>query len=72
MGISSERTELDPAEGTGTMASSQGRTDGQSPTTRVDAAEAVDEAEPDLDKPDQTASASEVDRTVGEVQPDEV
>jgi hypothetical protein len=73
MGISSERAEgLDPAEGTGTMGSSQGRTDGESPTTRVDSPGSPAEPDPDPDKPDQTSSASEVDRTVGEVQPDEV
>jgi len=82
MGVSSERPgRFEGIEGTGTLASAQGSTDGQSPTVRDDEGDRVDQDvhdEPGLpptepvDKPDDTATASGIDRTVGEVQPDEV
>jgi hypothetical protein len=70
LGLSSERTDgFEGVEGTGSLASTQGHTEGESPTTRVDLPEPDEEA---VDKPDDTSPASGVDRTVGEVQPDEV
>ncbi|NUR05904.1 MAG: hypothetical protein HOQ45_02695 [Nocardioidaceae bacterium] len=82
MGVSSERVgRPDGIEGTGTLASAQGRTDGQTPTVRdedgaridldVDDVPGLQPTEP-VDKPDGTAPASGIDRTVGETQPDEV
>ncbi len=80
MGVSSERTgPFEGVEGTGTSASAQGRTDGE--TTTVPEGELdhpgqpvseVDAEETPQDKPDETAAATDVDRTVGEVQPDPV
>ena len=76
MGVSSERTDgFEGVEGTGTAASAQGRTDGESPTDPPAARDDDnDDREDDgaADKPDQTSPATNVDRTVGEVQPDEV
>jgi hypothetical protein len=73
LGISSERHgPFDGIEGTGTMASAQGRTDGE--TVTVDPADdgtSLDDSI-DLDKPDETSLATNVDRTVGEVQPDPI
>jgi hypothetical protein len=70
MGLSSERTgPFEGIEGTGSSASTQGHTDGEVPTTRVDVPEDDDEVP---DKPDETSPVTHVDRTVGEVQPDEV
>jgi hypothetical protein len=69
MGISSERArDLEGIEGTGSDASAQGSTDGESAPLPdpPDADEEVPE------KPDQTSPVTNVDRTVGEVQPDEV
>jgi hypothetical protein len=69
LGISSERTEMDGIEGTGSLESAQGHTDGES---------ALPEEVPDNDdgtredKPDETSPVTHVDRTVGEVQPDPV
>ena len=69
LGISSERTETEGIEGTGTLSSAQGRTDGES---------ALPEELPENDdgtredKPDETSPVTHVDRTVGEVQPDPV
>jgi hypothetical protein len=75
MGISSERTDFEGIEGTGTMASSQSRTDGEE-EVMPDPEEIDDRAgmspKGDVDKPDQTSPVSGVDRTVGEVQPDEI
>jgi hypothetical protein len=75
MGISSERTDFDGIEGTGTMASTQGRTEGEEQVV-PDPEEIDDRAgmspKEDVDKPDQRSPVSGVDRTVGEVQPDEV
>ena len=77
MGLSSERTDgFEGVEGTGSPASAQGRTDGESaPITagsprgrRRPPGDATD----DPDKPDETSRATHVDRTVGEVQPDPV
>ena len=69
MGISSERTGgFEWVEGTGSAASTQGSTDGEAPP--LPAPPDADEEVPD--KPDQTSPVTHVDRTVGEVQPDEV
>ena len=71
MGLSSERRgPFEGIEGTGSQASAQRATDGESPTTR-DEDRPVESSE-DLDKPDETSPATGVDRTVGEVQPDPV
>jgi hypothetical protein len=71
MGISSEREgPFEGIEGTGSLASAQHSTDGESPTTRTDSAGV--ESSVDLDKPDETSPATNVDRTVGEIQPDPV
>jgi hypothetical protein len=71
MGLSSERSgPFEGIEGTGSQASSQWTTDGESPTVRVEHADV--EPSEDLDKPDETSPATHVDRTVGEVQPDPV
>jgi hypothetical protein len=79
MGLSSERTDgFEGVEGTGSAASAQGSTDGETPTTRVEATKGPEPADhpPDddeaPDKPDETSPATHVDRTVGEVQPDPV
>jgi hypothetical protein len=62
MGISSERTDgFEGDEGTGTAASSQGATDGQAPTVRDEDGEQIP-----------AAADPDIDRTGGEVQPDEV
>jgi hypothetical protein len=67
MGVSSERTgPFEGIEGTGTVGSARGRTDGEVPTSR--ATESLDDQEVP-DKPDATSPVTEVDRTVGEVQP---
>jgi hypothetical protein len=80
MGISSERHgPFDGIEGTGSRASAVASTDGESPTdldppqgpTPPEQSPAT-EGEPEPDKPDKTAPATGVDRTVGEVQPDPV
>ena len=71
MGLSSERRgPFEGIEGTGSQASAQATTDGESPTVRVEHAEV--EAAADLDKPDETSPVTGMDRTVGEVQPDPV
>jgi hypothetical protein len=72
MGISSERQgPFDDIEGTGSLASTSGSTDGESPTDR--GTHDADDAEDDLDdKPDETLRVSNVDRTVGDVRPDPV
>lgn len=68
MGLSSERSgPFEGIEGTGTSASAQGHTDGETPTGRAEVSE--DEVP---DKPDQTSPVTGIDRTVGEVQPDPV
>ncbi|CAN5511521.1 hypothetical protein BH10ACT10_BH10ACT10_10670 [soil metagenome] len=73
MGVSSERTGgFEGVEGTGTAASAQGRTDGESPSGPPAAREYEDREDEVPDKPDQTSPVTNVDRTVGEVQPDEV
>ena len=70
MGLSSERTgPFDGIEGTGTVGSAKGSTDGEMPTAR--ATESLDE-QTVPDKPDETSPATHVDRTVGEPQPDPV
>ena len=70
MGISSEREgPFEGIEGTGSLASAADSTDGESPTDRGPHSDAGDE---DLDKPDETLRVSNVDRTVGEQQPDPV
>jgi hypothetical protein len=71
LGVSSERTgPFEGIEGTGSLASAQHSTDGESREIEKDP-EGLDSSE-DLDKPDETAPATGVDRTVGEVQPDPV
>ena len=71
MGISSEREgPFEGIEGTGSLASTAGSTDGESPTDRGPHGDA--ESSEDLDKPDETLAVSNVDRTVGEKQPDPV
>ena len=71
MGLSSERDgPFDGIEGTGSQASAQDATDGESPTTRAPHADV--EGSQDSEKPDDTAAVSDVDRTVGEVKPDPV
>jgi len=73
LGISSERHgPFDGIEGTGSLTSAQTATDGES--ARMDPAddgESLDSSI-DLDKPDETSLATNVDRTVGEVQPDPI
>jgi hypothetical protein len=78
LGLSSERTDgFEGVEDTGTLASAQGRTDGETPS-RVDGDREPDPADHPVDadeapdKPDETSPVTNVDRTVGEVQPDEV
>ena len=71
MGISSERADdLEGIEGTGSAASTQGRTDGEAPPLPdpADTAESCEVPE----KPDETSPVTHVDRTVGDVQPDEI
>ena len=71
MGISSEREgPFEDIEGTGSLASAQQSTDGEAPM--ADTSDAEPEPSEDLDKPDETLAVSNVDRTVGEVQPDPV
>ncbi len=71
MGLSSERKgPFEGIEGTGSQASAKETTDGESPTVRTGHADV--ESGDQLDKPDETAAVSDVDRTVGEVQPDPV
>lgn len=71
MGVSSERSgPFEGIEGTGSLASAQHSTDGEAPSVDPEP-ETLDSSE-DLDKTDETSSASGVDRTVGEVQPDPV
>ena len=80
MGLSSERTDgYEGVEGTGSPASAQGHTDGESaPITAGVTPEAEpadrpgDATDEGPDKPDETSRATHVDRTVGEVQPDPV
>jgi hypothetical protein len=69
MGISSERADgFEGVEGTGSAASTRGRTDGEDPVLP----DPPDGDEEVPDKPDQTSPVTHVDRTVGEVQPDKV
>ena len=71
MGLSSERHgPFEGIEGTGSLVSAQGATDGESPTTGAEERPAG--SSEDLEKPDETSTISGVDRTVGEVQPDPV
>ncbi len=87
MGVSSERRgPFEGIEGTGTLSSAQETTDGESAMPSVPTGShgtlPGDEQEPEQspaeegeegpDKPDDTAAVSNVDRTVGEVQPDPV
>jgi hypothetical protein len=79
MGLSSERSDgFEGVEGTGSAASAQGHTDGESApvtagiTADADPADHPADADEAPDKPDQTSPATHVDRTVGEVQPDPV
>ncbi len=79
MGLSSERTGgFEGVEGTGSAASAQGRTDGESPTTRVqtttddEPADHPTDSDEAPDKPDETSPVTHIERTVGEVQPDPV
>jgi hypothetical protein len=70
MGLSSERQgPFDGIEGTGSLASAQMATDGESPAVEAPDAPVAHE---DLEEPDESARVSDVDRTVGEVQPDPV
>ena len=73
LGISSERHgPFDGIEGTGSLASAQGTTDGESAVVDpADDGTSLDHSV-DLDKPDETSLATNVDRTVGEVQPDPI
>ena len=69
MGLSSERADdFEGVEGTGSAASAQGSTEGEAPAM-PDAPDTDDEVH---DKPDETSPVTDVDRTVGEVQPDPV
>ena len=71
MGVSSERHgPFEGIESTGTVASAQQTTDGESATVRIEHDDV--ESSEDLDKPDGTSPVTGVDRTVGEVQPDPV
>jgi hypothetical protein len=71
MGLSSEREgPFEDIEGTGSLASAQHSTDGETPM--ADTSEEEPEPAEELDKPDETLRVSNVDRTVGEVQPDPV
>ena len=87
MGVSSERHgPFEGIEGTGSLSSAQETTDGEtslpsvptgahgeSPAGAEDPEQSpAEEGEAGPDKPDDTARASNVDRTVGEVQPDPV
>jgi hypothetical protein len=79
LGVSSERSDgYQGIEGTGSPASTQGRTDGETPTTRVESTKEPEQADHPADadeapdKDDQTSPVTGVDRTVGEVQPDPV
>ena len=74
MGISSEREgPFEDIEGTGSLASAAASTDGESPTDRGPHGDSEDPSDADaLDKPDETLRVSNVDRTVGEQQPDPV
>jgi len=73
MGLSSERHgPFEGIEGTGSLSSAQHATDGESVTVDGDEDAGSLDSSVDLDKPDQTSPATNVDRTVGEVQPDPV
>jgi hypothetical protein len=79
MGLSSERSGgYEGVEGTGTAASAQGRTDGETPTTRVEPTKEPEHADHPVDaqeapdKDDETSPVTGIDKTVGEVQPDPV
>ena len=73
LGISSERQgPYEGIEGTGSLVSAQSATDGESPRMDPDGGGGSLDSSVDLDKPDQTSPATNVDRTVGEVQPDPV
>lgn len=73
LGISSERHgPFEGIEGTGSMASAQYSTDGETATVDPDEDGGSLDSSVDLDKPDETAAATNVDRTVGEVQPDPI
>ena len=78
MGLSSERRgPFEGIEGTGSLASAQETTDGETampsvPTGADPEQRPAEEGETGPDKPDDTARVSNVDRTVGEVQPDPV
>jgi hypothetical protein len=77
LGVSSGREgPFQGIEGTGSLESAQHATDGEAPTDRgtVDDVDDVDAVDPGRgsDDPDDSARASGVDRTVGEVRPDPV
>ena len=73
MGVSSERHgPFDGIEGTGSQASAQLTTDGETVTVDPHDDDASLDHSIDLDKPDETSLATNVDRTVGEVQPDPI
>lgn len=82
MGLSSERHgPFEGIEGTGSQASAQHATDGESPTVVRDeepddpqdpAGSPAIEGQAAPDKPDETSPLTNVDKTVGEVQPDPV
>jgi hypothetical protein len=73
MGLSSERHgPFEGIEGTGSQSSAQHTTDGESVTVDRDEEGGSLDSSIDLDKPDETAAATNVDRTVGEVQPDPI
>jgi hypothetical protein len=72
MGVSSEREgPFEGIEGMGSQVSAQGVTEGESPVFDAHDDGSLDDSV-DLDKPDMTSPATNVDRTVGEVQPDPV
>lgn len=73
LGISSERHgPFEGIQGTGSLVSAQRSTDGESvPVDPDDDGPSLDPPF-ELDKPDQTSVATNVDRTVGEVQPDPI
>ena len=73
MGISSERHgPFEGIEATGSAASAQHSTDGETVSVDPDDDGTSLDHSVDLDKPDETSLATNVDRTVGEVQPDPI
>ncbi len=73
MGLSSERHgPFEGIEGTGSAASAAETTDGETATIEPGEDGSSLDDPVDLDKPDETARATNVDRTVGEVQPDPI